>query len=149
MTKEWSIEKVNAGVVRPLRAKVLRPGLPPSEAVFEGDDAVETVHLALRVDGEVVGVLSLFPRDVENNPSETGFQLRGMATQPQFRGKGLGTQLLLEAATLAKESGATSIWCNARTVALPFYSKHGFEVVGAEFDIPGVGPHYRAVLDLR
>lgn len=149
MTKEWTIEKVSAGVVLPLRAKVLRPGLPPSEAVFEGDDSVETVHLALRVDGEVVVVLSLFSRDADNNPSEETFQLRGMATHPQFRGKGLGTQLLLEAATIAMERGATSIWCNARTVALPFYTLHGFEVDGAEFDIPGVGPHYRAVLDLR
>jgi hypothetical protein len=35
------------------------------------------------------------------------------------------------------------IWCNARTSAVGFYSKLSWEIAGAEFDIPDVGPHFR------
>jgi len=38
--------------------------------------------------------------------------------------------------------GGTMLWFNARTVAVPFYEKHGFATRGDEFEIPGVGPHY-------
>ena len=77
------------------------------------------------------------------------FQLRGMAVDDSVRGRGLGTQLMLYAVTAAKRLGMDSIWCNARMEALPFYTAHGFRPEGGDFDIPGVGVHRRAVLDLE
>lgn len=37
---------------------------------------------------------------------------------------------------------ASYIWCNARTVAVGFYSRSGFEVISEEFEIPEAGPHF-------
>lgn len=34
------------------------------------------------------------------------------------------------------------MWCNGRTVARGFYERHGYEAVGDEFVIEGVGPHH-------
>jgi GNAT superfamily N-acetyltransferase len=72
------------------------------------------------------------------------WQLRGMATDPDFRGAGVGTRLLAHAeAALAKRSDFRQIWCNARSAAVGFYRKQGWTVVSDEFQIPGVGPHYK------
>ncbi len=38
--------------------------------------------------------------------------------------------------------GRRLLWCNARVVALGFYTKLGLHTEGDEFDIPGIGPHY-------
>ncbi|RZK10679.1 MAG: GNAT family N-acetyltransferase [Flavobacterium sp.] len=47
-----------------------------------------------------------------------------------------------------KEAKADYIWCNARTSAIDFYKKQGFETISEEFEISGVGPHYIMILNL-
>jgi len=42
----------------------------------------------------------------------------------------------------ATASGKPLIWCNARTSAVEFYRKLGWEILGTEFDVPDVGPHF-------
>jgi ribosomal protein S18 acetylase RimI-like enzyme len=71
-----------------------------------------------------------------------------MATERAVQGTGLGRALVLGCADFARQQGAHVLWCNARTYAAGFYRKLGFEVVGSEFDIPDVGPHYRMKLRL-
>ncbi len=77
------------------------------------------------------------------------WQLRGMATLPEVQGAGFGKALLDACVTAARKNGAALLWCNARTSAAAFYSKNGWEIVGGEFDIPTVGPHFRMLLALR
>jgi GNAT superfamily N-acetyltransferase len=83
----------------------------------------------------------------EKIPAQPGvspaFQLRGMATLPEVRGAGFGRALLDACVAAARENGAAILWCNARTSAADFYAKNGWRIVGAEFDIPTVGPHFR------
>jgi GNAT superfamily N-acetyltransferase len=66
-----------------------------------------------------------------------------MATLPEVRGAGFGRALLDACVAAARENGAAILWCNARTSAADFYAKNGWRIVGAEFDIPTVGPHFR------
>jgi ribosomal protein S18 acetylase RimI-like enzyme len=66
-----------------------------------------------------------------------------MATAPQARGLRLGTSIVKACVAFARDNGARLLWCNARTGAVGFYSKLGFEIVGQEFEIPDVGPHFR------
>jgi GNAT superfamily N-acetyltransferase len=66
-----------------------------------------------------------------------------MATLPEVRGAGFGKALLDACVAAARENGAAILWCNARTSAADFYAKNGWRIVGAEFDIPTVGPHFR------
>ena len=40
------------------------------------------------------------------------------------------------------QSEANYIWANARTSAWGFYEKLGYKILGEQFEIKGIGPHY-------
>lgn len=127
-----------------LRHRVLRAGLPRALAVFEGDHEPETRHLvAVLTDGTVVGCVTYLRRPPPFDPSREAWQLRGMAVAPSLQGRGVGARLLVEGERTVVAAGADLLWCNARTPAVPFYRKHGWEPVGEEFEIETAGPHQR------
>jgi GNAT superfamily N-acetyltransferase len=140
----FGTRQVPAEATRPLRHAVLRPGAPEAELVYPGDDAPATCHLAVFAEGCIVAVASLY---AEPHPDialpRPGWRLRGMATAGSVRGRGAGRMLLQAVLDRARADGAALVWCNARTPASGFYRRCGFEAVGAEFEIPGIGPHRR------
>jgi GNAT superfamily N-acetyltransferase len=69
------------------------------------------------------------------------WRVRGMATEPEARGRGAGSAVLARLVEHATVSGATRVWCNARIPARTFYERAGFTVVSEEFDVPQIGPH--------
>jgi GNAT superfamily N-acetyltransferase len=124
-----------------LRWRVLRAGLPRQTAIFEGDEEPTTRHLAAVLDGRVVGCATLLRRPWMNQPA---WQLRGMAVDPQHQRRGIGTLLLQAIEGIVRaEPHSLQLWCNARTPAIEFYRRHGWQRVGQEFVIPTAGPHYR------
>jgi GNAT superfamily N-acetyltransferase len=136
-----------------LRHAVLRPGRPLAAARFDGDDEAETRHYGAFEEAEAVCCASLMRRPLDGEPA---WQLRGMATRPDRRRRGLGARLL--ARIEADAAGASPappppngagvpprLWCNARTEAVPFYRSQGWSVISDPFDIPDVGPHVRMV----
>jgi predicted GNAT family N-acyltransferase len=129
------VRRATRDEILPLRHAVLRPGLPAEEAWFDGDDEPSTFHIgAFRDDGALVGCVTLMRR----RRGDAGWQLRGMATREDVRGRGVGAALLgFVGATL----GGAALWCNARVEAADFYAHHGWTVESAPFDLPGVGPH--------
>jgi predicted GNAT family N-acyltransferase len=135
------IEQVGFERVRPLRAAVLRPGLPVELAHYEQDEMSTTVHLAA-LDGadEVVACSTWSPEPWDGRP---GWRLRGMATADSVRGQGVGGLLVEAGLEVGVAVGAEVAWCNARTGALGFYRRFGFEPVGEEFHVQHAGPHYR------
>ena len=136
--------RVPAASVVPIRWQVLRPGFPQASAVFDGDDLGSTHHFAAYAEGTMVGVASTYLVPCPELPADApARQLRGMATLPSARGVGFGRKLLDACVAAARSEGVALIWCNARVSAVPFYEKHGWKIVGAEFDIPTVGPHFR------
>lgn len=130
-----------------LRSKILRNGMPLAECKFVTDDTEGIFHLAAYNDQEIASVASFFPNRYKNS-EELGYQLRGMATDTPFTGKGFGKQLIQFAVQYIKNTKATYIWCNARSTAVEFYKKIGFEIVSEEFEIDGVGPHYEMILKI-
>lgn len=125
------VTPVAADVVRPLRAAVLRPGLPSAASVYPEDDDPATTHLAaLDPAGTVVGCATFFPEPLDGVP---GWRLRGMATHPAVRGSGVGTALLSAGLAAAAAGGVGLVWCKARTAAAGFYLRFGFVVRGEEF----------------
>jgi ribosomal protein S18 acetylase RimI-like enzyme len=127
--------------VRPLRGRVLRPQAP-QEVLWPGDDDPDVFHLAASEGGVVVGVASLYPRPHPLAPAPGDWQLRGMAVEPGLQKSGVGGALI---DAMMKEIGARGglrLWCNARTSAVGFYLRSGFERVGARFEVKGVGPHF-------
>jgi GNAT superfamily N-acetyltransferase len=110
----------------PVRNIVLREGkLTNDECRFPTDEIDGAFHLG-------------YYSDIKG----TGYQLRGMATLANYRGKGFGKVIVDYAIELLKQKGANYIWCNARKVAAKFYSDCGFEIISEEFEIKGIGPHY-------
>jgi predicted GNAT family N-acyltransferase len=104
-------------------------------------------HLAYYVEDEIATIASFFPKNYREK-KELGYQLRGMATDINFGGKGYGSKLIEFAVDYIKKTDARYLWCNARTSAVKFYQKLGFEPVSEEFEIDGVGPHYEMILNL-
>jgi GNAT superfamily N-acetyltransferase len=124
-----------------LRHVVLRQGLPREEAIFKGDDAPTTHHFAAFANGNCVGCATFHLNEWEGKPA---YQLRGMATAPEFRSGGIGSALLdLAEQTLRSAGPIRQLWCNARTPALNFYKRQGWTAVSDEFFIPTAGPHFR------
>jgi predicted GNAT family N-acyltransferase len=127
----------------PLRHAVLRPGRPIATAHFPGDDHPMTKHFGMFDRGSLVCVGSLVLAEMAESPGKKAFQIRGMATAPDARNRGFGRAIVKACVELARQEKADLLWCNARVSATEFYRKMGFEVVGNEFDIPDVGPHFR------
>lgn len=145
MKKSYGIiltEPVPVEVIYPLRLLVLRPGGTLADCVFEGDEAETTLHLgAYDVMYNLKGIASYYEAPMPGHTFEKPIQLRGMATHPEVRGMGFGKELIHHGVMLFRATGNDVIWCNAREVAVKFYERLGFEVVGAPFDIPRIGPH--------
>jgi len=134
--------------VLPLRSLVLRNGKPEQECVFDGDKAYDTFHLGYLANGEIRSIASFMRNDFFPDGGE-GYQLRGMATHPDFGGKGYGAALINFAVEYLKEYNTNYLWCNARSSAATFYKKLGFINESPEFDIPGIGFHYEMRLKLK
>ena len=134
--------------VLPLRSLMLRNGKPLEECVFDGDTAYDTFHLGYLFNGEIKSVATFMRNDFFPEDGE-GYQLRGMATHPDFGGQGFGAALINFAIDYLKEYNTDYLWCNARSSAAPFYKKIGFINESPEFDIPGIGFHYEMRLKLK
>lgn len=124
-----------------LRSSVLRKGIDPELCRFPADENAGAFHLGYFEGDKLVCIGTFFPEDYKDM-GPNGFRLRGMASDPDFAGKGNGGRLINFALDELKSSGAAYIWCNARTTASGFYRKLGFNFCSDEFDIPGVGLHY-------
>ena len=146
------VRSVTAADVRPLRSAVLRPGIPPETLVYPGDDAALAFHAGGGERHDLDGIATVYPEpppDAHRGaiPEDAfapgaAFRLRGMATSDRARGTGLGRELLEACFEHVRASGGRFLWCNARSPAVGFYGRMGMETVGAEFDMPGIGPHF-------
>lgn len=125
-----------------LRRRILRPGMPTSRARFERDEAADTLHVgAFDAAGRCVGCVSALRSTWEGEPA---YQLRGMATAPKWRGRGVGAAMMrLVQQWVSERTDVRLMWCNARVKARGFYEKQGWEAASDVFDVPTAGPHYR------
>ena len=115
---------------------MLRIGRGAESTVWPGDDDPRTGHVL--IDGLAAG--SVMPQD------DGSWRVRGMATAPEARGRGLGAHVLEQLIAHARAHGATLIWCYARPAARTLYERAGFVAEGEPFDEPGLGPHQKMVL---
>ena len=113
-----------------LRHTVLWPDQPPAYVQLPEDAAGQ--HFGAFEGEELVSVISLFVDGEEA-------RFRKFATTPARQGQGIGSALLAHTIAAARAAGATSIWCDARASALPFYQRFGMQPEGPAFykgDIP-------------
>lgn len=135
------VKQIEAKDTHDIRHKILRPHGEVGDCLYPGDNDDLTFHLGAYVDDKLVSVASFY---MDNHPEiedEYQFRLRGMATLDEFRGQGMSSALLRTAFPLIKKNHVNMLWCNARTSALGFYKKVGFEEHGNIFEIESIGPH--------
>ena len=126
------IRSIIAEEAQPLRAAILRPGLPFEESVYPQDKDPEAMHLGAYVDNELVTVASIFHEPLPGDANPKAWRLRGMVTMPELQRHGYGRAVLLKCIEHVARHGGSVLWCNARIDAVEFYRSLQFETIGEE-----------------
>lgn len=137
------ILRINHQDTYQIRTQVLVPDHDVKKAKFEGDDDEDiSFHLGAFIEGKLVSVASFFYERNPLFPDQHQYQLRGMATLPEFQNQGLSKELLTMAFPIIKQNFCSLLWCNARLSAVGFYEKIGFQKLNDNiFEIPEIGNH--------
>jgi GNAT superfamily N-acetyltransferase len=130
-----TIREIPVAATRPLRQTILRPH--QSVAELAAHEPADTFAVGAFDAERLVSVGFVAP---EGGPG--AWRVRGMATEPDARGRGAGAAVLDALVSHARANGATRIWCNARTPARSLYERAGFTVASDEFELPEIGPHF-------
>jgi GNAT superfamily N-acetyltransferase len=143
------IRPADLRAVRRLRHLVLRPHQRPEDLVYDGDGTPDAMHLGAFEDDRLLAIASIAPEAPPGGDEAGAWRIRGMATLPEARGRGLGGRLLEACVEHARRHGGSLVWCNGRVPATAFYERHGFRIVRGPSDVPGIGPHHELHLSLR
>jgi ribosomal protein S18 acetylase RimI-like enzyme len=121
-----------------LRWRILRApwGQPRGS---ERDSAEKSAFHLLLLDSD--GKTTACGRLHLNNPNEA--QVKYMAVDEDFRGRGYGGRILQALESEAGRRGARKIVLNSRENALEFYIRHGYRVIGEAETLFGVIRHVR------
>jgi GNAT superfamily N-acetyltransferase len=149
---EFVVKRISAEDTRPLRQQLLRRGVPLEHLLYNGDLQPDTLHVGAFAAEKHIGIATVMcqPPNISDgvpavhpHPNEmTAFRLRGMAVTDEAQGKGVGAAMLKACAGHVAQQGGAFLWCDARITARDFYSKYGFVIIGEEYSVPNVGPHY-------
>jgi len=135
-----------------LRHIVLRPHQALDQMHYECDDHPQCLHLGAfsdqSDDAKPIGILTLYPRNKPGDGREGDWQLRGMAVDKQWQGRGVGSLLVRQSLVEVRNRQGSRIWCNARDTARGFYTRLGFAFHGDQFEIVDIGPHYLMSISL-
>ncbi|MCA1062959.1 GNAT family N-acetyltransferase [Rossellomorea sp. AcN35-11] len=132
---------ISAGDTYRIRQQILRPAQSLEECQYEGDLDLSSFHIGAFDEHELVSVGSFYQESQNGLKGKRAYRLRGMATLPEYRGKGIGKQLIEYSEGILKERGCDLWWCNARISAGPYYEKLGLNQMGDIFEIEPIGPH--------
>ncbi len=90
---------------------------------FDEHDGEGTRYIVLLDGGFPVATCRFYPLD------SASVMIGRVVVLPEYRGKGLGRQVILEAEEWIRELGFQRVTVDSRTVATEFYRKLGFEAV--------------------
>lgn len=144
LDSKFIISEITAQQTYPLRMAVLRPGSPLEKCTYPEDFLISSFHLGIKdlTTDQIVSNGTFMINKTSFFPNEDkSYRLRGMATDPQFQGKNLGSFLLKTAEIKIQSMEYKLLWFNARESAFSFYKKNNYLEIGDLFDIEGIGPH--------
>jgi len=127
------IRRLEVHDILPLRNKILRPKEIVTDYEFEGDHDESTLHLGVYIDGTLSSVATFTFEEHSQLKGKVPVRLRGMATLPKHRKKGLSKSLIETALPVVKQNQCDILWCEAREKAAGFY----------------VGPHQVMFLNIK
>lgn len=125
-----------ASVLRIIRTAVfIHEQQIPEDLEWDEFDLVSMHVLALNSDEQPIGTARLLPDG----------HIGRMAVLKEWRGKGLGTAMLLRILEELRTRRMQKAILNAQTTAIKFYEKFGFQVSGKEFSEAEI-PHVKMIL---
>lgn len=121
-----------------LRHKILREplGLSFSEQDLKKDETDFLLALFLSTTNQIIACCILTPLD------DKIVKLRQMAVDDSIQKTGVGTAMLSFAEYVAVKESFQYIELNAREIAVGFYQKYDYEILGDKFTEVGI-PHYK------
>lgn len=125
-----------------IRHAVLRQNQKRSACFFEQDKQLLTTHFAAFLDSQIIGCASIYKESHPDFSLKQSWRIRGMAVLSDYRSDGVGKALLESCINHATNHKADVVWCNARVKAISFYQRSGFKIIGDEFEIEEIGPHF-------
>jgi GNAT superfamily N-acetyltransferase len=127
-----------------LRFRVLRePWNQPRGSERNEHDAI-ALHLACFEQDELCGVVRL-----DTHESATQAQIRFMAVDPSYQGKGIGKKLMQAAEQKAIQLGFSKMMLQARENALPFYQSLHYKLIEKSHLLFGEIQHFRMEKNLK
>ncbi len=139
---DYNLKLIPPEMTWPLRHRILRPHQTIQDCIFPQDARLDTFHVgAVTRDGLVLGIATFHEEVFPDIKSELPYRLRGMATDLEYHGQGIGRRVLEFGMKELKARGCDLLWCNAREIAFPFYENLGLIYFGPMFDIQTLGPH--------
>lgn len=135
------IKQISPAETLYLRQKVLKPFLTLDECRNDKDLLPETFHFGLFIEQQLVCISSWEKEDHPDFSNRNQYRLRGMATDAEFQGQGLGKSMIQYSLMFLREKNINFVWANARIKAFEFYESLGFHFHGDLFDLPRIGPH--------
>lgn len=126
----------------PLRLEVLwQHKNSLEECKLDIDDLESTFHIGAFKHGELVSVGTFLVQRNEKFEEKYQYRLRAMATSPKVRGENFGKKVIDFALTELKNRAVELLWCDAREIAIGFYEKMGFRILGDFYEVPMIGKH--------
>jgi GNAT superfamily N-acetyltransferase len=120
-----------------LRWRILREPWTQARESGKDEHEDEAIHLTAWAGSALVGAGRL-----HFNSTDEG-QIRYMAVEEGYAGKGIGTLILEELEQRARHRGAKYMVLNARDTAVPFYRKRNYELVDQSGTLFGALVHWR------
>ncbi|MCF6288959.1 MAG: GNAT family N-acetyltransferase [Proteobacteria bacterium] len=150
---DYNVEQARLEEVIELRHIVVRPNQARSSCYYPEDTYKNTIHFVAKTGNElgkigtetgneIIGSASIYKEKHPDFSLKQSWRVRGMVVLPEFQGQGIGAQLLETCINHAIKMKGDVIWCNARIDAVKFYKQSGFKIIGDEFELPDIGPHF-------
>ena len=106
-----------------IRWKILRQPLGLKKGTEKDDLEDKSIHRVAKIDNQIIAVGRL--HFIENNTA----QIRYMAVEDDFRGRGVGKLITNEFIRISKDKNISKIILYAREDVIDFYKKLGFDIV--------------------
>jgi len=126
-----------------LRWRILRKPWNQPRGSEKDELEGQGIHVMVTQGSKVIGA----GRGHLNTADEA--QIRYMAVDDGFQGRGIGSMILKRLEEKLKQRGANHIVLNARESAVDFYKRHGYKAAGRAHTLFGSIPHLKMRKNLR
>ncbi|MBA5792326.1 GNAT family N-acetyltransferase [Flavobacterium sp. xlx-214] len=136
-----SFKQIKIEEVIQIRHTVLRKDLPIETCHFEGDLDEGTKHFGAFLNNELVGVATMMLKKTDTFKVHPVYRLTGLSVLENHQKHHIGSRLLHFAEENISRKGSVMIWCFARTTAISFYKRNGYQLNVQEVILPKIGSH--------